>query len=126
MNNRLFVYGSLRPLGGAFERLLEPASLKVVPAELPEHALYGWGLPYPFVREERGHRVVGEMVELDPARLEEVLRAIDEYEGSEYRRVELEIDADGTRVTAIVYLADPGVELTDENRMSSGDWMMPF
>lgn len=126
MNNRLFVYGSLRPLGGAFDRLLEAASLKVVPAELPEHALYGWGLPYPFVREEQGHRVVGEMVELDPEMLQQVLRAVDEYEGSDYRRVELDIDADGERVTAIVYLADPSVELTEENRVSSGDWMMPF
>ena len=100
--------------------------MKVTPAQLSEHALYGWGLPYPFVRGEPGHRVIGDMVELDPASLDEVLVAVDEYEGSEYRRVELEVDADGTRVTAIVYLADPSVELTEENRVSSGDWMMPF
>lgn len=126
MTNRLFVYGSLRPLGGAFERLLEAASVSVTPAVLPGHALYGWGLAYPFVREEAGRRVVGDMVELDPALLENVLRAVDEYEGPEYRRVELEIDADGQRFTAIVYLADPAVELIEENRVPSGDWMMPF
>lgn len=126
MTNRLFVYGSLRPQGGAFGRLLETASLRVTPAVLGEHALYGWGLAYPFVREEAGRQVIGEMVELDPAHLEAVLAAVDAYEGPEYRRVEVEIDTDGQRMTAIVYLADPAVELGEENRVLSGDWMMPF
>jgi gamma-glutamylcyclotransferase (GGCT)/AIG2-like uncharacterized protein YtfP len=113
-------------MGGAFERLLESASLSVSPAMLYEHALYGWGLPYPFVRSEAGHRVVGDLIELDPALLADVLRAVDEYEGPEYQRVVLDIDADGQRVSAIVYLADPTVELAEDNRVPSGDWMMPF
>ena len=66
------------------------------------------------------------MIELDPAHLESVLREVDAFEGPEYRRAEVEIDADGERVTAIVYLADPAVELVEENRVPSGDWMMPF
>lgn len=126
MTNRLFVYGSLRSLGGAFDRLLADAALGVHDAVLPDHALYGWGLAYPFVRERVGSAVVGEMVEIDPVRIADVIRAVDEYEGSDYRRVEVEIDADGNRVIAYVYVAESSVELGDANHVESGDWMRPF
>lgn len=126
VNNRLFVYGSLRRMGGAFERLLADAALEVRAAVLDDHALFGWGLPYPFVRPESGRRVVGDVVEIDPERIEEVLKAVDEYEGADYRRVVVEVDADGASVTAFVYLAEHFVELEERNRVDSGDWMMPI
>jgi gamma-glutamylcyclotransferase (GGCT)/AIG2-like uncharacterized protein YtfP len=113
-------------MGGAFERLLADAAIDVQEGVLADHALFGWGLPYPFVRPEAGRRVVGDVVEIDPARIEEVLRAVDEYEGSDYHRVEIEVDADGETVTAFVYLAEPSVELAERNRVESGDWMMPI
>jgi gamma-glutamylcyclotransferase (GGCT)/AIG2-like uncharacterized protein YtfP len=113
-------------MGGAFERLLADAAVDVSEAVLADHALFGWGLPYPFVRPERCSRVVGDVVEIDPDRIDEVLLAVDEYEGADYRRVEIEVDADGQTVTAFVYLADPSVELEERNRVESGDWMMPL
>lgn len=126
VNNRLFVYGSLRRMGGAFERLLADAALDVREAILDDHALFGWGLPYPFVRPESGSRVVGDVVEIDPQRIEEVLQAVDEYEGADYRRVVVEVDAEGETITAYVYLAEQSVELEERNRVESGDWMMPI
>lgn len=126
MSNRLFVYGSLRRMGGAFERLLADAAIDVRDAVLDDHALFGWGLPYPFVRPESGRRVVGDVVEIDPDRIEEVLRAVDEYEGSDYRRVVVEVDADGESVTAYVYLAEYSVDLEERHRVESGDWMRPI
>lgn len=123
--HRLFVYGSLRPLGGAFDRLLADAAVSVHEAELEDHALYGWGLPYPFVAPEAGSRVVGSVVEIDPRRLEEVLAAIDEYEGGEYRRVEVDVDLTGQRVRTFVYVAGADVELSEDNKVQSGDWMAP-
>ncbi len=126
MNNRLFVYGSLRRMGGAFERLLADAAIDVSDGVLADHALFGWGLPFPFVRPEHGRQVVGDVVEIDPDRIEEVLRAVDEYEGADYRRVEIEVDAAGQAITAFVYLAGPTVELGERNRVESGDWMMPI
>lgn len=126
MNNRLFVYGSLRRMGGAFERLLADAALDVRDAVLDDHALFGWGLPYPFVRPESGRQVVGDVVEIDPDRIEEVLREVDDYEGADYRRVVVEVDADGESVTAHVYLAEPSIDLEERHRIESGDWMMPI
>ena len=126
VSHRLFVYGSLRRMGGAFERLLADAAIEVRDAVLEDHALFGWGLPYPFVRPESGHRVVGDVVEIDPDRIEEVLRAVDEYEGADYRRVVVEVDADGESVTAFVYLAEHSVHLEERHRVESGDWMMPI
>ena len=126
MSNRLFVYGSLRRMGGAFERLLSNAAIEVREGVLDDHALFGWGLPYPFVRPESGRSVVGDVVEIDPDRIEEVLRAVDEYEGADYRRTVVEVDAAGETVTAFVYLAEPSVELDERNRVESGDWMMPI
>ena len=113
-------------MGGAFERLLADAAIEVRDGVLDDHALFGWGLPYPFVRPESGHRVVGDVVEIDPDRIEDVLRAVDEYEGSDYRRVVVEVDADGETVTAYVYVAERSVELEDRNRVDSGDWMRPI
>jgi gamma-glutamylcyclotransferase (GGCT)/AIG2-like uncharacterized protein YtfP len=126
MNNRLFVYGSLRRMGGAFERLLAEAAIEVREGVLVDHALFGWGLPYPFIRPESGRQVIGDVVEIDPDRIEQVLIAVDEYEGADYHRVEIEVDAEGQTVTAFVYLADRSIELDERNRVESGDWMMPI
>lgn len=124
--NRLFVYGSLRRAGGAFEWLLSHAAVDVRQGVLEDHALFGRELPYPFVRREAGKRVIGDVVELDTERLAEVLAAVDEYEGSGYRRVEIEVDVDGEKVAAFVYLAAPSVRLEEHSRIESGDWMMPI
>ena len=69
---------------------------------------------------------MGDVVEIDPNRIEEVLEAVDEYEGADYRRVVVEVDADGETVTAFVYLAEQSVDLDERNRVESGDWMMPI
>jgi gamma-glutamylcyclotransferase (GGCT)/AIG2-like uncharacterized protein YtfP len=120
------VYGSLRRKSDAFDRLLADSAVQVRQGVLADHALFGLGLPYPFVRPERGRRVIGDVVEIDPNQITVVLAALDEYEGSDYRRVELEVDSGGEKLIAFVYLADPSVELEEHNRIESGDWMEPI
>lgn len=123
--HHLFVYGTLRPGGGAFASVLEPVAVSVCDAVLEDHALYGRGLPYPFVRPEPGARVVGALVELHPGRLEQALSTLDDYEGDEYRRSMVDVGGSDDTVRAHLYVAAPRVELDAASRIDSGDWMQP-
>lgn len=114
---RLFVYGTLRPGGGAFERLLVGAVGSASPAGLPGHRLYGAGLPYPFVLPGPGV-VLGDVVSLVPP-VDRTLAVLDDYEGPEYVRVAAELD-DGA--PAWLYRAAPSVALGEERLIPSGDW----
>jgi gamma-glutamylcyclotransferase (GGCT)/AIG2-like uncharacterized protein YtfP len=114
---RLFVYGTLRPGGGAFGRLLAASADGTAPALLPHHLLYGAGLPYPYVVPGPG-RVVGDVVSL-AGPVGRTLSSLDEYEGPEYERVEARL-ADGA--VAWVYRAVPSVVLGEDRLIPSGDW----
>lgn len=126
MTNRIFVYGSLRPMGGAFERILGEVAVSVEDAVLRGHALYGWGLPYPFVSPDTTRAVIGSVVEVDPAHLDRVLDLIDDYEGDDYERLVVDVDISESSIKAHVYIARAGVSLREEHLVESGDWMMPF
>ncbi len=118
--DRVFVYGSLRPGRDAFGVYLAGAARAVTPAILVDHALFGRGLPYPFVRSEPGRRVVGELVEIGES--DAVLARLDAYEGDEYIRARVVVDADGSQIEAWTYLAAPGVSLGEETLVASGVW----
>lgn len=123
--HHLFVYGTLRPGGGAFDSVLGHFAVSVSEAVLEDHALFGRGLPYPFVTPEPGARVVGALVELPPGRLEQALSALDAYEGDEYRRLVVDVGDLGDTVRAHLYVAAPHVELDQASRIPSGDWTQP-
>lgn len=118
MTERVFVYGTLRP-GRASARLLGEAGTGAVPAVLPDHALHSRGLPYPFAVPEAGSAVVGDLVEIPDGRL---LGLLDEYEGSDYVRARVVVEAGGAEVEAWAYLAAPHVTLGPGSRESSGEW----
>ncbi len=122
MTSRVFVYGTLRPGGSAYLRCLAPYPVSHRPATLADHALYGRGLPYPAIVPRRGHRVRGELVEIDPARPDDALEAMDTWEGDGYRRIEVTVTTEQGSLRAWAYLAaDPDV-LPDDTLIPSGDW----
>lgn len=116
----LFVYGTLRSDGAAHAAILGDRVRDVDPASMPGYDLYGTGLPYPYVREGAG-RVHGELLMLEGG--DAVLRALDEYEGTQYRRVRVEVDVAGTGRRAWTYVARPEIELSPDTRIPSGDWL---
>ncbi len=118
MTERVFVYGSLRP-GHASAGLLGEAEAGAVPAVLPDHALHSHGLPYPFVVPEAGSAVVGDLVEIADGG---ALTLLDEYEGSDYVRTRVVVEAGGDEVEAWVYVAAPHVPLSSGSRAPSGEW----
>lgn len=122
--SNLFVYGSLRPGGGVFHRFLGGFALRVVEATLDGFALYGRGLPYPFIAPEEGGLVHGEVVAIDPERMAEVIGSLDFYEGPEYRRIVVHPVTDsGETLDAWAFAAAPSVPLDAAGRIPGGDWL---
>lgn len=81
---RVFVYGTLRPDASDWWRLKPHATGEPRPAALPG-TLYDTGLGYPALRQGDGPGVSGWVVDL--VRPRDSLSTLDEYEGTEYRRV---------------------------------------
>ena len=121
--SNLFVYGSLRKGGGVFDRFLSASVSRVLPATLDGYALYGKGLPYPFIAPRSGGVVHGEVVTLDPDRVDEVIGSLDFYEGPEYHRVVVQPVTDsGETMDAWAFVsADPAAGPADE--ITGGDWL---
>lgn len=114
----VFVYGTLRPGGGAFEALLAGRVEAVTPAELSGYGLRGRGRRYPYVVAEPGGRVRGELVTVD----DRLLPELDAYEGSEYRRERMQVETDDDdHAEAWVYVAREEVEVGEP--IPSGDWL---
>lgn len=120
----LFVYGSLRRRGGVFDRFLASSVLRVHPATLDGYALYGRGLPYPFIAPRPGGVVHGEVVTLDPDRADEVIGSLDFYEGPEYRRVVVHPVTDaGDTLESWAFVSSDASGLTAEDEITGGDWL---
>ena len=85
---RLFVYGTLQPGASDWWRLEPHATGNPVRAALPG-ALFDTGLGYPALRLGTGPGVSGWVVDL--ARPTAALSLMDEYEGTEYRRVRVSL-----------------------------------
>lgn len=110
----MFVYGTLRS-GGVAEWLIDGPRH---PATLADHALYGRTHPYPFVIPREGSVVHGEVVDVPSGQLDR----LDEFEGGEYRRVELGVESDMGPVVAHVWVAVRGQPLPESELILSGDW----
>lgn len=124
--SNLFVYGSLRPGGGVFHRFLGGFARRVIEATLDGYALYGRGLPYPFIVPEEGGHVHGEVVAIAPERLAEVIGSLDFYEGREYHRVVVHPVTDtGETLDAWAFVASPSMPLDPAGRIAGGDWLDP-
>lgn len=122
--DRLFVYGTLRPAGSAFD-LISDLVVRHEPAVLVDHGLVGEGHRYPWCIEAPGQEVAGELLWLE--RVEEVLEAVDRYEGvddpdPEYRRVLAEVMTSDGATSAWVYVGGPGVP-PNAAWVGGGDWL---
>ncbi|PAZ09651.1 hypothetical protein CLM62_45025 [Streptomyces sp. SA15] len=128
-----FVYGTLRTGEVNHDLFLRGRTQAEEPARLTDAVLYD-GPGYPYVVEERGGTVRGELVTARPEAYEDLLAGLDRLEEyapgnprNLYERVEREVirDADGTAVRAWVYVAAPSVaaRLRDRGKLiESGDW----
>ena len=117
----VFVYGTLRT-GGAAEALVRAGVVERESAVLPDHALYGRRLAYPFAAPDPGSIVVGEAMRLDPRVAASVLADLDTYEGDEYRRVRRRVTLDDRQVTAHLWLVLEDHRPPEAERIPSGDW----
>ena len=109
--DRLFVYGTLRPSGTAFDLVSEHVE-RCVPAVLVDYALVGEGHRYPWCVEAPGGEVAGEVLWMRNP--ESTLVRLDLYEGiqdtdPEYRRVIAPVLTREGPTTAWVYVGGPGV-----------------
>lgn len=127
----LFVYGTLRaaaghPMGGLLRRHAEPAGAATVRGRLYDAGRY----PAAALSDDPADRVRGELWRLGGEAADELLRALDRYEGYApddeagslfvRRRAAVERE-DGSAAEAWVYLFNrPVARLA---RLPSGDWM---
>ena len=111
----VFVYGTLRRGGSNHFRM---HGAEFVAAGTVRGRLYriDW---YPgLVADENAGEIIGEIYRLSAGKL----RELDEYEGPEYRREMMEVQADRTTFQAWVWLWNESV---DENRrIVGGDWLL--
>jgi gamma-glutamylcyclotransferase (GGCT)/AIG2-like uncharacterized protein YtfP len=139
VEQRLFVYGTLRLRQPNHERLLAGAVAWHRPAVLPGHQLLVAGLPF-VADASDGGQVHGDLLGLVAERHQSLLRTLDRFEGyrpadphgSLYVREERQVaycGDDGRTVTvpAWVYLAGPLTlrGLAERNRVPGGDWLGP-
>jgi gamma-glutamylcyclotransferase (GGCT)/AIG2-like uncharacterized protein YtfP len=114
----VFVYGTLRSGESAS---FDDGVAERHEAWLEDHALYGGR--YPFVTREFGFRTKGELIRLDPAVAEEIMAALDRYEGDEYRRELVEVRLNDRVVSAHVWVAARSDLVADRPRVPGGDWL---
>jgi len=124
-----FVYGTLRPGQPNFRRVSELV-LEAEPAALPDHVLYGRGMPYPYVAPGSG-RVVGDLLWISPEGMREALRTLDALEGyrrdghrNHYERRDLTVLSQRGAARAWVYVAGRVAlaRLTPDLVVAGGDW----
>ena len=112
----LFVYGSLRSgFDNPFAKFLHEKAVLVGHATV-RGSIYLVG-KYPGYRQEPDGIVRGEVWRMGNA--EAVLAILDDYEGSEYRRILIPTSIPG--ITASIYVY-PG-EVKEESRIQSGDFL---
>ncbi|GAA2657147.1 gamma-glutamylcyclotransferase family protein [Streptomyces vastus] len=128
-----FVYGTLRPGEPNHDLFLLGRTVSEVPGRLVGAVLYE-GPGYPYVVEEPGGVVCGELITPSPQRYGQLLLVLDRLEdyapgdpANLYERVAREVRVgDGTRVeTAWVYVAAPAVAARLRARgklIEGGDW----
>jgi periplasmic divalent cation tolerance protein len=123
----VFVYGTLRPGSWNHDRWLAPwLAAPCRPAQVAGHALHHLErLPYLVPDPSSPTLVHGDVADLDPARIDGALAALDlleDVDGGHLIRVEAEL-VGGER--AWMYVAGPLVEdlLGPDTRLDHGDWL---
>ncbi len=117
----VFVYGTLRTGQANHGRLL--AGRPMAPAVLGGHELRlgAW----PWVRQAEGASVVGEVVEVDRAKLAE-LDALEDVAGGWYRRERATVRlGDGAELEVWTYVAG-SVARPEDRPVAGGDWLAAF
>lgn len=110
--HKVFVYGTLRPKD-------EDGDYVDATHFLSGYAMYNYLGKFPYIEDEAGMAVVGNVIEVDDKQLAQ----LDRYEGvpnNLYSRIEVDVeslDFAGNDITAWVYIADE-ISL----RVPSGDW----
>ncbi|MFF4396695.1 gamma-glutamylcyclotransferase family protein [Streptomyces sp. NPDC001480] len=128
-----FVYGTLRPGEGNHDLFLRGRTRSEEPGRLPGAVLYD-GPGYPYVVEQPGGEVRGDLVTVLPEEYGRLLRELDRLEEyvpghprNLYERVGRNVvRADGSTVHAWVYIAAPHVAARLRARgwlIASGDWL---
>ncbi|MFK4148263.1 gamma-glutamylcyclotransferase family protein [Streptomyces sp. NPDC004065] len=129
-----FVYGTLRPGERNHDGLLRGRVSAAHPARLHGAVLYD-GPGYPFLVEQPGGAVRGELLTAAAGEYASLLDALDRLEGhvpgdpgSLYERVQREVlrETDGTAVRAWVYVAGPSIAPRLRARgalIEGGDWL---
>jgi gamma-glutamylcyclotransferase (GGCT)/AIG2-like uncharacterized protein YtfP len=124
-----FVYGTLRPGYGNYERCLSDVRHTAVPARLAGARMFATGRPFPYA-STKGARlqdfVVGALIEVAPEHYAGALRRLDWLEGHprHYTRTATVVETEAGPVGAWAYLAGPVVEacLSEEQVVAGGDW----
>jgi gamma-glutamylcyclotransferase (GGCT)/AIG2-like uncharacterized protein YtfP len=134
----VFVYGTLRPGQGNYQRLLAGKTVRESPAIANGLALYGRGFPYAV--PQPGARTVGNLITIKPHLYREVLTDLDQLEGyqpnrretSHYIRSARSVIATNNTPnggtweafhTAWIYLAGPDIDPTKMPRITDDDWL---
>lgn len=128
-----FVYGTLRPGEGNHDLYLRGRTCSEEPGRLTGAVLYD-GPGYPYVVEQPGGEVLGDLVTALPEEYGRLLRELDRLEEyvpgdprNLYERVGRDVvRADGSRVRAWVYLAASPVAARLRIRgtvIPGGDWL---
>jgi gamma-glutamylcyclotransferase (GGCT)/AIG2-like uncharacterized protein YtfP len=105
---RIFVYGTLLPGHDAWP-VLQPWVTGTLHSDAVAGCLYDTGRGYPAATfpaggDATGSVVHGVVVALEPLRTDDALRALDRYEGAEYRRVRVRTEA-GTECETYTWIA---------------------
>lgn len=127
-----FVYGTLLPGEPNHDLFLLGRTVSEVPGRLPGAVLYE-GPGYPYVVEEPGGVICGELITPAPGQYDQLLLGLDRLEdyapgdpANLYERVARDvIREDGTSVCAWVYVAAPAVAVRLRARgklIEGGDW----
>lgn len=134
----VFVYGTLRPGQGNYQRLLAGRTVRESPATAKGLALYGRGFPYAVPHS--GARTVGDLITIRPSLYREVLADLDQLEGYQANRLEashyirsarsvvatISTSNGGTWEafhTAWIYLAGPDIDPARMPRIADDDWL---
>ncbi|MER6674757.1 gamma-glutamylcyclotransferase family protein [Streptomyces sp. NPDC000983] len=133
MTLSFFVYGTLRPGEPNHHAFLRGRTLTEEPATLPGALLYD-GPGYPYLVEEPGARVHGDLVTARPEEYPALLISLDRLEEftpgdprNLYERVEREVTTGTGRTRAWVYLAAPAIAArlrAHGTVIESGDWSL--
>ena len=121
----LFLYGTLRPGSWNHERWMAPfLASPCRPARVAGMALHHVdGLPY--LVADAARTVIGDLADLDPARYDDTLELLDEFEGTHaghYRRVVVTTEG-GEEAWAWLAGDDLTAATGRETLVPSGDWL---